>query len=217
MKIRGWLIVLGVILGSLPARAQNGEALSTVIGDLRRAPGINLVGLEFIGGRDQVADAKGMTVAIARGDFGKVLEMIAASTDYEGRMGPGSIVIVPKRAPAQDEAALSWRQVIFPDADRLPLNEFLGEIKSADASDPVFLSDANPFLGQILKGAVSFKSGGGRCEEVLDAMARQLKANLWIMHRMTLIDPRTGRARLPDKVGIGLVSFFAPSLHGGME
>jgi hypothetical protein len=207
-------LLFGSCLISVQGEDNTGISVGEVLSKIEKIDDIRVVGEDFISaGRDRITDRTAVLDAIGTLNFDKLRKMIAEETDYECLAGKDYVIMIPKDDPSMHDLALSKRMVVFPDATNVPINQFLAKIKSMDpANFSVYLGGPLMFESQA-GGSISIKGGQGICYQVLNALARQLKARSWRIQHLDFTDPKSGKFILPLKLGAGSVSFFArPSL-----
>ena len=186
-----------------------GLTLDQVVALLGKTNGVGIVGWEAVpDSRENIIHSNTLREAILQLDIVKVVNAIVLETDYECLVGSGYIIIYPKKNPSIHDSPLSMRKVTFPDATKLPYNQFLAHIKTDGPLNGIYLNDSAPYRGQISDGLISIRGGQNECYKVLNQMAKQLNTNVWIMGHMVLPDAKTNKPQLPMKLNIGFVSFF---------
>lgn len=184
--------------------------IQEVIGKLTVATPDTVIGWErIVNCNDRIANPTTMLSAIAARKSDEIAKTISENTDYECRIGPGYLSIIPKDNGAKHEAALTKREVIYPDAVNVNSDTFLEMLKGVNEKAPAEFMASGEYLPHSAGGAVSFKAGSDKAYVVLNEIARQLKAREWMVSYMTLVDPKNGAVQVPIEVRPGLVVFIS--------
>jgi hypothetical protein len=161
-------------------------------------------------GRDSIPASAFAASAENKLDVSQALKVISSNTDYECIVDEESILIVPKLNPSLHDTPLSSRMVSFPDAKAISLLDFLGTLKGqSDPDRDVFISlNVVPLRGRINDGKITLAAGHEKASCILNKIARQLNARYWMLGYMYMLDS-AGKAKLPLKLNVGLVTFFS--------
>jgi hypothetical protein len=206
-------ILLICLFSDAQAQSTSTTTLDRIVRQLAKTGAVGVVGWESLpDAREALADSDSLRYAVAQSNLSQLAKIITDETDYQCQIGKGYFLIFPKENRAVHDLPLSMRKVSFPESKNLPYNQLLMQIKST--SEPrfgAFICNSAPYMGQILDDPITLQAGHGECLEVLNEIARQLKATYWIMTHMVLLGADGKKTKLPMKLNVGIISYFAKS------
>jgi hypothetical protein len=211
------------------ADGQGKVSISQLLYDLANKKIIRLVGWDQIGGANDTisvsqdmsaflsslksvkpsADEKGNARALS-----KLGQLVAESTDYDCIIGPDYFVVTPKENIKLHNTPVSKRMIEVPAATNLSLNWLLGQLRTSsnDNNGPILLSVPDFMVSSLItKGNISTKASSAPCYEVLNNIARQLKARSWVIENFIGggNDDKASNSGKPMQLGNAQIAFYS--------
>lgn len=208
--ILAFLMFLGGVSRIEAADVSN---LDSIVKAIAASSSIRFIGLEMNPlDHAWVSYSPELQMAISKGNLAQTIQILSAHSNYEYQLGKDYLLIYPKDDPKKHDSPLCMRLLSYPGASGVQAGDYLHELKTDQLGATVYFGKPGIPDYDLKYGTIAMQSGKGACHEVLNNVAGQIDASLWIIRHGVKCIPGTYQPILPAHLNVGEVSFYHPPL-----